>query len=216
MPHRYRRLRATSTIRNFVRETNLTAHDLLQPFFVIDGKNKKEAILSMPGINRFSVDLLLKDVEAYVRSGGSGGVLFGVSQHKDNTGKYAYSASSPVVVAIKAIKKHFPDFLIVTDVCLCAYMSHGHCGVVEGKRIDNDKTLPILAKMALAHAQAGADIVAPSDMMDFRVSAIRQSLNKENFKDVAILSYAVKYSSAYYGPFRDAAHSAPGFGDRKT
>jgi porphobilinogen synthase len=216
MPHRYRRLRSTPVIRDFVRETNLTAHDLLQPFFVIEGKNKKEAIASMPGIFRFTVDLLLKDIETYVRLGGRGGVFFGVSHHKDNTGKYAYASSSPVVGAIKAIKKHFPDFLIVTDVCLCAYMSHGHCGIVEGKKISNDKTLPVLAKMALAHAQAGADIVAPSDMMDFRVAAIRQALNKEHFEDVGILSYAVKYSSAYYGPFRDAAHSAPGFGDRKT
>jgi len=216
MPHRYRRLRATAVIRDFVRETNLTPHDLLQPFFVIEGKNKKEAILSMPGIFRFSVDLLLKDIEAFIRLGGKGGVFFGVSHHKDTTGKYAYASSSPVVAAIRAVKRRFPDFLIVTDVCLCAYMSHGHCGIVEGKKINNDKTLPILARMALAHAQAGADIVAPSDMMDFRVSAIRQALNKEDFKDVGILSYAVKYSSAYYGPFRDAAHSAPGFGDRKT
>ena len=216
MPHRYRRLRATATIRNFVRETELTAHDLLQPFFVIEGKNKKEAISSMPGISRFSVDLLLKEIEGYVRFGGRGCVLFGVSQDKDTSGKYAYASNSPVVMAIKAIKKNFPDFLIVTDVCLCAYMSHGHCGIVEGKKINNDKTLPILAKMALAHAQAGADIVAPSDMMDFRVAAIRQALNKDHFEGVGILSYAVKYSSAYYGPFRDAAHSAPGFGDRKT
>jgi porphobilinogen synthase len=216
MPHRYRRLRASSVIRDFVRETNLTAHDLLQPFFVIEGKNKKETIPSMPGIFRFSVDLLLKEIESYVQSGGRGGVFFGVSKHKDNSGKYAYASSNPVVAAVKAVKKNFPDFLIVTDVCLCAYMSHGHCGIVEGKTIDNDRTLPILAKMALAHAQAGVDMVAPSDMMDFRVAAIRQTLNRENFSDVGILSYAVKYSSAYYGPFRDAAHSAPGFGDRKT
>ena len=216
MPHRYRRLRATSTIRNFVRETNLTANDLLQPFFVVDGRNKKETILSMPGIFRFSVDLLLGEIKSYIRAGGRGGVLFGVSHQKDNTGKYAYAASSPVITAIKSIKKHFPDFFIVTDVCLCAYMSHGHCGIVEGQKINNDKTLPILAKMALSHAQAGADMVAPSDMMDFRVAAIRETLNKEHFNDVGILSYAVKYSSAYYGPFRDAAHSAPGFGDRKT
>lgn len=216
MPHRYRRLRATLAIRNFVRETSLTAYDLLQPYFVVEGKNKKQAIVSMPGINRYSVDFLLKEIESYIRLGGRGGVLFGVSQHKDNSGKYAYASSSPVVSAIKAVKKNFPEFLIVTDVCLCAYMTHGHCGIVEGQTINNDKTLPVLAKMALAHAQAGANIVAPSDMMDFRVSAIRQALNKENFQDVGILSYAVKYSSAYYGPFRDAAHSAPGFGDRKT
>jgi porphobilinogen synthase len=216
MPHRYRRLRNSATIRNFVRETNLTAYDLLQPFFIVDGKNKKEAIVSMPGIYRYSVDHLLKEIESYIHLGGRGSVFFGVSRQKDNSGKYAYAASSPVVAAIKAVKKHFPDFLIVTDVCLCAYMSHGHCGIVEGKKISNDKTLPILSKMALAHAAAGADMVAPSDMMDFRVAAIRQALNKENFEDVGILSYAVKYASAYYGPFRDAAHSAPGFGDRRS
>ena len=203
-------------MRNLVRETHLTPYDLLQPFFVIEGKKKKESIASMPGISRFTVDLLIKEIEGYVRLGGRGGILFGVSQHKDNTGKYAYASSSPVIAAVKAIKKNFPDFIIVTDVCLCAYMSHGHCGIVEDLKINNDKTLPVLAKMALAHAQAGANIVAPSDMMDFRVAAIRQALNKENFLEVAILSYAVKYSSAYYGPFRDAAHSAPGFGDRKT
>ena len=216
MPHRYRRLRASCAIRNFVRETNLTAHDLLQPFFVLEGKNKKEAIPSMPGIFRFSVDSLLKNIEAYIRLGGRGGIFFGVSHHKDNSGKYAYASSSPVVAAIKAVRKHFPDFLIVTDVCLCAYTSHGHCGIAEGKKISNDKTLPILCKMALAHAQAGADIVAPSDMMDFRVAAIRQALNQAHLQEVGILSYAVKYASAYYGPFRDAAHCAPKFGDRKT
>jgi porphobilinogen synthase len=199
-----------------VRETQLTAHDLLQPFFVIEGKNKKETIPSMPGINRYSVDLLLKGIDAYIRLGGQGGVLFGVSRQKDASGKYAYASSSPVIAAIKAIKKNFPQFLIVTDICLCAYMSHGHCGIVDNQKINNDKTLPILAKMAVAHAQAGADMVAPSDMMDFRVSAIRQALNKEGLQDTGILSYAVKYASAYYGPFRDAAHSAPGFGDRKT
>jgi len=216
MPHRYRRLRNTSTIRNFVRETHLTAHDLLQPFFVIDGKDKKETIPSMPGIYRFSADLLLKEIESYIRLGGRGGIFFGVSRQKDTTGKYAHAPNSPVISAIKTVKNKFPDFLIITDVCLCAYMSHGHCGIVEGEKINNDKTLPVLAQMALAHAQAGADFIAPSDMMDFRVAVIRQALNKEHYEDVGILSYAVKYSSAYYGPFRDAAHSAPGFGDRKT
>jgi len=216
MPHRYRRLRNSTAIRNFVRETNLTAYDLLQPFFVIEGKNKKEAVQSMPEIYRYTVDLLLKEIDAFIRLGGRGGVIFGVSRQKDNTGKYAYAPSSPVVLAVKAIKKHFPEFLVVTDVCLCAYMSHGHCGVIDGQKIDNDKTLPILAKMAVAHAAAGADMVAPSDMMDFRVAAIREALNKNNFQDAGILSYAVKYSSAYYGPFREAAHSAPGFGDRRS
>jgi len=216
VPHRYRRLRATATVRNFVREAHLTAYDLLQPFFIIDGKNKKQAIASMPGINRFSPDLLLKNIETYVRCGGRGGIFFGVSDHKDNSGKYAYASEGPVVKAIKAVKKHFPDFWVVTDVCLCAYMSHGHCGIVEGNKINNDKTLPVLSKMALAHAAAGADMVAPSDMMDFRVTAVRQALNKAHFEETGILSYAVKYASEFYGPFRDAAHSAAQFGDRKT
>jgi porphobilinogen synthase len=216
MPHRYRRLRSSPTIRDLVRETNLSAHDLLQPFFVVEGKNKKEAIASMPGIFRFSVDLLLKNIENYARLGSRGGIFFGVSRQKDNSGKYAYASGSPVVSAVKTVKKYFPDFAVITDVCLCAYMSHGHCGIVENRKINNDKTLPVLAKMAVSHAQAGADMVAPSDMMDFRVAAIRQSLNKEHFEDVGILSYAVKYASAYYGPFREAAHCAPQFGDRKT
>jgi porphobilinogen synthase len=216
MPHRYRRLRSNAAMRDFVRETHLSAHDLWQPFFVIAGKGKKEPINSMPGISRYSVDLLLKEVETFIRLGGRGGVFFGVSSQKDMTGKYAYASTNPVLTAVKAVKKNFPQFLIVTDVCLCAYMTHGHCGIVHDGAIDNDKTLPILAKMAVAHAEAGADIVAPSDMMDFRVAAIRSELNKQNFKDIALLSYAVKYSSAYYGPFRDAAHSAPGFGDRKS
>lgn len=216
MPHRYRRLRQSAVIRRFVRETHLTAYDLLQPFFVIEGKNKKEAVSSMPGIFRYSLDLLLKEIDSFIRMGGRGGVIFGVSLKKDNTGKYAYASNSPVVLAVKAIKKHFPEFLVVTDVCLCAYMTHGHCGVVENQKIENDKTVALLAKMAVAHAAAGADMVAPSDMMDFRVAAIREALNKNNFQDTGILSYAVKYSSAYYGPFREAAHSAPGFGDRRS
>lgn len=216
MPHRYRRLRSTSTLRSLTRETHLAAYDLLQPFFVIEGRNRKEPIDSMPGISRLSVDLLLKQVESLIRSGGMGGILFGVSRHKDKTGKYAYAAGNPVLAALKAVKRNFPEFLVVTDVCLCGYLEHGHCGIVEGGKIVNDKTLPVLSRMALAHAGAGADIVAPSDMMDFRVSAIRQALNKANYEDVGILSYAVKYSSAYYGPFREAAGSAPGFGDRKT
>jgi porphobilinogen synthase len=216
MPHRYRRLRNTSAIRNYVRETNLTSFDLLQPFFVIEGKNKKEAISSMPGIYRYSVDLLVKNIGAYARSGGRGGVFFGVSQLKDTIGKHAFSSSSPVIAAIKAVKKNFPDFLIITDVCLCAYMSHGHCGIVEGGKINNDKTLPVLSRMALAHAQAGADMVAPSDMMDGRVGAIREALDDEGYGDTPIMAYAAKYASSFYGPFREAAESTPTFGDRRS
>lgn len=216
MPHRYRRLRTSPTIRGFVRETFLTPYDLLQPFFIIDGSHKKDAVSSMPGVYRFSPDELLKEVENLTRLNGKGGIFFGVSGHKDNSGKYAYASDNPVVKAVKLVKKYFPDFLIITDVCLCGYMRHGHCGIVKDKKIDNDKTLPVLCRMALAHAAAGADMVAPSDMMDFRVQAIRQALNKEHFEDVSILSYAVKYASSFYGPFRDAANSAAAFGDRKT
>lgn len=216
MSGRYRRLRISKAMRDLTRETHLSAQDLVQPFFVVAGTKKKETIASMPGISRFSVDLLLKEVEIYVRGGGKGGILFGISAQKDASGKYAHSERAIVPQAIKAIKKHFPDFLLISDVCLCAYMSHGHCGIVREGKIDNDATLPVLAKMALTHAQAGVDMVAPSDMMDFRVRAIRDVLDKNGRQDTGILSYAVKYASAYYGPFREAAHSAPEFGDRKT
>jgi len=216
MIRRFRRLRGTQATRDLTREHGLGANDLLQPFFVIEGKNKKEPIASMPGIYRYSVDLLLKEVASCVRLGVRGGVLFGLSSHKDTKGLYAHAAGAIVPLAIKAIKKHFPDFLVITDVCLCAYLSHGHCGIVHKGAIDNDATLPVLAKMALAHAKAGADMVAPSDMMDFRVQAIRAVLDKNGFTQVGVLSYAVKYASAFYGPFREAAHSTPGFGDRRS
>lgn len=213
---RFRRLRKSKAMRDLVRETVLTKDDVLQPFFVVEGKNKKEAIESMPGIYRFSIDLLLKELERYIKAGGKAGLFFGIPNKKDKLASAAYLDNGVVQKALRAIKKNFPEFLAVTDVCLCAYMDHGHCGVLQGKYVDNDKSLPLLAKMAVSHAQAGADIVAPSDMMDFRVASIREALDKNNFIDTAILSYAVKYASAYYGPFREAAHSAPSFGDRKT
>lgn len=212
---RFRRLR-TLNIRNFIREHHVSQHDLWQPFFVLEGKGKQEPIDSMPGIKRFSIDLLLKEIESYVRLGGTGGVLFGLSSHKDLLAKSSYDPKGPVALAIKAIKKNFPQFLLISDVCLCAYTSHGHCGIVEGQEVNNDKTLPVLAKMALCHAAAGVDLVAPSDMMDFRIGFIRDALDKHGFSNTAILSYAVKYASAFYGPFREAAHSGAQFGDRKT
>ncbi len=212
---RFRRLRNIQ-IRSFVQEHHLLPQDLLQPFFVIEGKGKQEAIDSMPGIKRFSVDLLLKEIESYVRLGGKGGVFFGLSAQKDPLARNAYNPKGPIATAIKIIKKNFPEFLIISDICLCAYTNHGHCGVLEGKSVNNDKTLPILAKMAICHAEAGADLVAPSDMMDLRVGFIRQSLNQAEFLNVGILSYAVKYASAFYGPFREAAHSGTQLGDRKT
>ncbi len=216
MKNRFRRLRAFKTLREMVAETVLTSHDLVQPFFVIEGKGKKQAIDAMPGIHRFSKDLLLKEIDVYVKAGGKAGIFFGIPTKKDLKGTSAIDPKGIVPQVVKAIKKYFPDFLVITDVCLCAYMSHGHCGIVQNGKVDNDKTLPILARSALVHAQAGADIVAPSDMMDFRVAALRDKLDKAGLVDTCILSYAVKYASAFYGPFRDAAHSAPEFGDRKT
>lgn len=213
---RYRILRKNKAIRALVRETRLHKDELIQPFFVVEGSAKKETIPSMPGIERYSVDTLLKEIENFIKLGGNAGLLFGLPKSKDNLAKAAYDGNGIVQKAIRQIKKNFPEFLIVTDVCLCAYMKHGHCGVLDGDQIDNDKSLPLLAKMAVSHAAAGADIVAPSDMMDYRVAAIREALDENNFKDTALLSYAVKYASAYYGPFRDAADSAPSSGDRKT
>lgn len=214
--NRHRRLRKTEVLRNLIRETQLSANDLIQPFFAVEGKNKKEAIGSMPGIFRFSTDNLLKEVGKYIKAGGQAGILFGIPDKKDPVGSQAYASSGIVQKTVKALKKEFPQFLVITDICLCEYTDHGHCGVLEGNDVHNDKTLPLLGKIAVSHAQAGADIVAPSDMMDFRVKRIREDLDKNNFPDVPILSYAAKYASAFYGPFREAAQSTPQFGNRKT
>lgn len=214
--NRFRRLRSSKTIRDWVRETRLTPDDLVQPYFVIEGAGKRQTIEAMPGIERLSVDLLLKQIESFVKVGGKAGLLFGLPSKKDSQATEAYSDRGIVQKAVRAIKRKFPEFVVITDVCLCAYMDHGHCGVIHNGKIDNDATLPILGKTALSHAQAGADVVAPSDMMDFRVRQIRKDLDQNNFNDTLILSYAVKYASAFYGPFREAAHSAPAFGDRKT
>ncbi len=213
---RHRRLRASAAIRNLVRETTLTADDLIQPFFVVEGTNKKEAIASMPGICRYSPDQLIRAIADYRKRGGQACLLFGIPKTKDTRASAAYAANAVVPAVIRKIKEEFPGFLVMTDVCLCAYMSHGHCGVVTGGVIDNDRSLPLLAKMAMAHAEAGADFIAPSDMMDGRVAAIRETLDKNDLSGVGILSYAAKYASAYYGPFREAAGSPPKFGDRKT
>ena len=216
--NRFRRLRRNETIRHLVRETRLSKDQLIQPFFVVEGKNSQETIPSMPGIYRFSVDLLLRALERYQNSGGRAGLLFGIplSSKKNLKGTQGYSSSGIVQKAVMAIKKEFPDFFIITDICLCAYMSHGHCGVVENGIVDNDKTLSLLGKIAVSHAQAGSDMVAPSDMMDLRVRHIREELDRNGFQDIPIMSYAVKYASAFYGPFRDALDSTPQFGDRKT
>jgi porphobilinogen synthase len=214
--NRYRRLRKNEVIRKLVSETTLSPTDLIQPFFIIDGKNKSVAIDSMPGIQRFTTDKLLHEIEAYIKLGGRAGLLFGVSEKKDLKGDFALDEQGLIPKSIRLIKKEFPEFLVITDVCLCAYLKHGHCGILSGELIDNDASLPILSRMALSHSRAGADFVAPSDMMDFRVVHIRQALDNNNQKDTGIISYSVKYASAFYGPFREAAHSSPSFGNRKT
>lgn len=213
---RFRRLRKTEAIRNLVREATLSANDVIQPFFLVEGRKKKETIVSMPGIYRFSLDFLLKEIEGYVKLGGQAGLFFGIPHQKDAKGSLAYQDDGFMPQAIRVIKKKFPQFVVITDVCLCGYTDHGHCGVVINHEVENDQTVDLLAKMALAHAQAGADFVAPSDMMDFRVAKIRRELDQHQAEDVGIISYAVKYASSYYGPFRDAAHSKPTFGNRKA
>jgi len=186
------------------------------PHFVCYGENVREAIVSMPGISRVSIDNLLFDLESDLKLGIKVVLLFGITENKDCKASEAYDPDGIVQRAVVAIKKRFPDILVITDVCLCEYTDHGHCGIVSGDKILNDETTELLAKSALSHAEAGVDIVAPSDMMDGRVFAIRQKLEENNFPDVGILSYSAKYSSSFYGPFREAADSAPQFGDRKT
>ena len=213
---RLRRLRRKESLRALVQETHVDVGDLIYPMFIVEGRNMKQEIPSMPGISRFSVDLLPMEVEEIAKLRIPAVLLFGIPEHKDEFGSEAYNPDGVIQQAIRAIKESVPELLVVTDVCLCEYTSHGHCGVVAGGYVDNDQTLPLLAKMALSHVEAGADIVAPSDMMDGRVKAIRQALDEAGFQDVPILSYAAKYASAFYGPFREAAQSTPQFGDRRS
>lgn len=213
---RLRRTRGTETLRALVRETRVDIGDLIYPLFVVEGKGVKQEIASMPGAFRFSVDLLPTEVEEIARLGIPAVLLFGIPEDKDEVGSAAYQPQGVVQQAIRVIKRAVPELLVVTDVCLCEYTSHGHCGVVVNGAVDNDQTLVLLAKTALSHAEAGADIVAPSDMMDGRVKAIREKLDEAKFQDIPILSYAAKYTSAFYGPFREAAESAPQFGDRRA
>jgi porphobilinogen synthase len=212
---RMRRLRRSATLRRMVRETSLRVDDLIYPLFVRAGQGLKTPIPSMTDCFHFSPDRIAEEAAQVADLGIPAVLLFGLPAHKDEQGSEAWSEDGVVQQAIRQIKKRVPDLLIVTDVCLCEYTSTGHCGVIKAGKVDNDATLELLAKMALSHAQAGADIVAPSDMMDGRVRAIRQVLECNGFDDVAILSYAAKFASAFYGPFRDAAESAPAFGDRK-
>ncbi len=212
---RPRRLRRTDSLRNLVRETVLTAADLIQPLFVVPGKHVKREISSLPGQYHLSVDEVPFAAEQAAKAGVPGVILFGVPSYKDEVGSAAYDAEAEVQMATREIKRNFPELLVITDVCLCEYTSHGHCGVIEHEAVNNDATLELLARTAVSHAEAGADIVAPSDMMDGRIGAIRSALDTRGFFDTAILSYAVKYASAYYGPFRIAVDSAPQFGDRR-
>ena len=214
--NRPRRLRVSSTLRQMVRETAVTLEDLIYPLFVVHGRGVKEPVSSMPGVFRYSVDCLLQEVREVTAMGIKAVILFGIPAYKDEKGSSAYDPDEVVQRAVKELKGSFPTLLVITDVCLCEYTDHGHCGLVDEGLILNDPTLELLAGTALSHARAGADIVAPSDMMDGRVQAIRGSLDGQGFQSVAIMSYTVKYASSFYGPFRDAAGSSPSFGDRRT
>jgi len=213
---RLRRLRRTEAIRALVRENHVNINDLVYPLFIVEGKGIKEEIASMPGIFRYSADRLSPEIKEIAGLKIPAVLLFGIPREKDEAASSAYNPEGVVQQAVRLIKDIAPQLIVITDVCLCEYMSHGHCGVVEGSRIDNDRTLPLLAETAVSHAEAGADIVAPSDMMDGRVQAIRSGLDEKGFQDTAILSYSAKYASAFYGPFRDAAESVPQFGDRRS
>ncbi len=213
---RPRRLRGGETIRRMVRETRMDKSSLIYPLFAMDGENIEEEIPSMQGQYRYSVDRLPYELERLSKAGVSNVMLFGIPEHKDEAGSQAYAEDGIVQRALREARKQFPDLYYITDVCMCEYTSHGHCGVLCGHDVENDATLELLSKTALSHVQAGADMVAPSDMMDGRVAAIRQILDANGYKETPIMSYAVKYASAFYGPFRDAAGSAPSFGDRKS
>lgn len=212
---RPRRLRKNQNMRRLVRENRLSVDDLVQPYFVVHGENIKKEISSLPGQYHFSADKIAKETSRIAKLGIPAIILFGIPENKDAVGSGAYDKNGIVQRAIRAIKKSAPDLLIITDVCLCEYTDHGHCGIIKNHEVSNDPTLELLAKTALSHVEAGADIIAPSDMMDGRVAAIRKALDREGYSDIPILSYAVKYSSAYYGPFREAAGSTPQFGDRR-
>lgn len=214
--NRPRRLRMNEIVRGLVRETRLTPEQLVYPLFVCEGEGIKKEIGSMPGCYQWSIDGLVEEARTVQSLGIPGIILFGIPESKDDHGTAAYDDKGIIQEAVRAIKREVKEFLVITDVCLCEYTSHGHCGVVLNNEIRNDATVDLLAKTALSHVKAGADIVAPSDMMDGRVGAIRAMLEKSGHKNVPILSYAVKYASAYYGPFREAAESTPAFGDRRS
>ena len=214
--YRFRRLRRDWRIRSMMQETRLHPKDFIYPVFVIEGDNIKNPVESMPGIFQYSIDRLDEILEQVKEAGIGGVMLFGIPLHKDPQGSQAYAEDGVTQRAVRYMKEHYPEIYIVVDVCLCEYTSHGHCGMVRGEEILNDETLPFLVKMAVSLVDAGADMVAPSDMMDGRVAAIRAGLDQAGYIQTPVMAYSAKFASAYYGPFRDAAHSAPGFGDRKS
>ncbi|MEA2648549.1 MAG: porphobilinogen synthase [Candidatus Binataceae bacterium] len=214
--NRPRRLRRTDTLRRMVRETRLSPDDFIQPYFVCPGRGVKKPVNAMPGVAQMSVDNVLGGARDTFAAGVPAVILFGIPSHKDATGTEAWNDKGEVQRAIREIKDAVPGLVVITDVCMCEYTDHGHCGVVRDNDVDNDATLELLVREALSHARAGADIVAPSDMMDGRVGAIRTALDEEGFGEVAIMAYSAKFASAFYGPFREAAESAPQFGDRRS
>ena len=213
---RLRRLRYNPLIRDMIRETELSKNDLIYPLFAVTGDKIKNEVKSMPGVYQLSIDLLVEECKEVASLGIPAVILFGIPKKKDEKGSGAYDPHGIIQRAINAIKSEIKNLLVITDVCLCEYTSHGHCGVLKGEEILNDETIALLAKEALTHAQAGADIIAPSDMMDGRIAAIRKTLDENGFEKIPIMSYAAKYASGYYGPFRDAAESTPAFGDRRS
>lgn len=213
---RLRRLRYNPLVRDMVRETILTKNDFIYPLFAVPGEKIKNPIKSMPGVFQMSIDVLVEECKEVAALGIPAVILFGIPEHKDEVGSDAYSPNGIIQQAVRAIKANVQNLLVITDVCLCEYTSHGHCGVLQGEDILNDETVSLLAKEAVSHAEAGADIIAPSDMMDGRIIAIRKALDYKGFTKIPIMSYAAKYASGFYGPFRDAAESTPAFGDRRS
>ncbi len=213
---RPRRLRANENLRRLVRETSLSIDDLIYPMFVVHGRDTAIEITSMPGCYQYSVDRLVNAAKELASLGIPGTILFGIPETKDPLGSEAYAEDGIIQQAVRAIKDAVPDLLVMTDVCLCEYTDHGHCGIVEGGEVQNDPTVDLLVKESVSHVQAGADVIAPSDMMDGRVGVIRDALDDEGYENIPIMAYSAKYASAFYGPFRDAAESAPQFGDRRS
>ncbi len=213
---RLRRLRYNPLVRDIIRETHLSKDDLIYPLFVVPGENVKKDVRSMPDVFQMSIDVIVEECKTVESLGIPAVILFGIPEHKDEVGSGAYDRNGIIQQAVRAIKASTKKLLVITDVCLCEYTSHGHCGILNGEMILNDETVSLLAKEAVTHAEAGADIIAPSDMMDGRIGAIRKALDYKGFSHIPIMSYAVKYASGFYGPFRDAAESAPAFGDRRS